>query len=60
MLQGFEQRYVKNAFPFLYFGFNESLKGVKMKYKVISFIVHELEPKNWVFGDGWTKPNIDF
>ena len=31
-----------------------------MKYKVISFIVHELEPKKWVFGDGWTNPNIDF
>ena len=32
-----------------------------MKYKVISFIVHELEPKKkWVFGEERTKPNIDF
>ena len=30
-----------------------------MKYKVISFIVYELEPR-WVFGNGQTKPNIDF
>ena len=43
--RGFEQRYVKNAFTSLYLGFNESLKGFKMKYKVISFIVPELEPK---------------
>ena len=46
MLQSiFGQRYVKNVFPSLYLGFNESLKGVKMKYKSISFIVHGLEPK---------------
>ena len=31
-----------------------------MKYKVISFIVHELEPKKWVFGDERTKPNTGF
>ena len=32
-----------------------------MKYNVISFTVHGLEPKkNWMFGDGRTKPNIDF
>ena len=31
-----------------------------MKYKVISFIVHELEPKKWVFSDELTKPNTDF
>ena len=30
-----------------------------MKYKVISFIVRELEPKKWAFGHGRTKPNID-
>ena len=40
-----QKRYVKNVFPSLYLRFNESLKGVKIKYKVISFIVHELEPK---------------
>ena len=43
--QRFEQRYVKNVFPSLYLEFNERLKGVKMKNKVICFIVHELEPK---------------
>ena len=32
------------------------------RYKVYtSFIVHELEPKKWVFGSGgWAKDNIDF
>ena len=44
----FEKRYVKNAFSSLYLGFNESLKRVEMKYRVIYFIIHELEPKkNW-------------
>ena len=36
----FKQRYVKNVFLSLYLEFNESLKEVKMKYKVISFIAH--------------------
>ena len=32
-----------------------------MKYKVISFTVHELEPKKRAIGCGeWAKPNIDF
>ena len=38
-------QYVKNVLPSLYLGFNESLKRVTMKNKVISSIVHELEPK---------------
>ena len=39
-------------------GLNEILK---VKYKVTSFIVHELElKKKWVFGDERTKPDLDF
>ena len=37
---------------------NQNIKKDKI-YK--SFIVHELEPKKWVFGSSkWTKHNIDF
>ena len=56
----FEQRYVKNVFPSLYLGSNESLKGVK--WNIRSFLLYFMNwsLKKWLFGDGWTKPNIDF
>ena len=40
---------------------NKKADRLCMKFSLTSNIVHELEPKKWVFGSGgYTKHNIDF